>query len=158
MDQQLVIFQLANEEYGIPINQIQEITHISEITRVPAMPDFVEGIINLRGKIIPVIDLRKRFLLDQKTRDEKSRIIVAETHTSEDKQEKQSVGLIVDSVSEVKRFGSEQIENIPTTISKIESDYLSGIGKLNNRIVIILDLKKIMSDLEKRVQNELKQK
>jgi purine-binding chemotaxis protein CheW len=115
---QLVIARIGKEEYGIPINQIQEIIRIPEIIHIPEMPDFIEGIINLRDKIILMIDLRKRFGLPAE-RSEKARIIIARpSEISTEKQyetesSKSSIGLIVDSVSEVIRLSSQQIDNVP---------------------------------------------
>ena len=139
---QLVVSELSKEEYGIPITQIQEIIKIPEITRIPNMPDFIEGVINLRGKIIPIIDLRKRFRLDQKQKDEETRIVIANIGG-------QPIRLISDSVSEVIRLSQEDIDPVPPIISHINSEYLSGVGKMDKRIIILLNLEKILSDLEK---------
>jgi len=139
---QMVVTSLSNEEYGIPIMQVQEIIKIPEITRIPNMPDFIEGVINLRGKIVPVIDLRKRFNLQQHQHSEDTRIVVSTIETN-------SVGLIVDSVSEVIRLSSSVIDPIPPAISHIGTEYLNGVGKLDSRLIILLNLEKILSDLEK---------
>lgn len=146
---QLVVFQLTAEEYGVPITQVEEIIHIPEITHIPNMPHFIEGIINLRGRIIPIVDLQKRFKLEQKVRDEKSRIIIGEIAMSPDRQEIQSVGLIVNGVTEVLRIPHELIEPIPPTISYIDTQYLDGVAKLEGRLVILLDLRKVLTELEK---------
>jgi purine-binding chemotaxis protein CheW len=140
--QQLVAFNLANEEYGVAITQVQEIVRVPEITHIPGMPHFIEGVINLRGKVIPVIDLRKRFALEQKEYAEKTRIIVADAGG-------QTVGLVVDSVSEVAQLSQEQIDVIPPSITSIDAQYLSGVGKMGKRLVILLDLAKLLSDLER---------
>lgn len=139
---QLVVFQLSTEEYGVPITQIEEIIRIPEITRIPNMPNFIEGLVNLRGRIIPIVDLRRRFKLEEKSRNEENRIIIGRI-------EEQSVGLIVDSVAEVLRASREMIEPIPPTISYIDTQYLNGVVKLENRLVILLDLHKILTELEK---------
>lgn len=146
---QLVAFQLSTEEYGVPIIQVEEIIRLPEITRIPNMPNFIEGVINLRGRIIPVVDLRKRFKLEEKEKDEKSRIIIGRITVSPEKQEEQSVGLIVDSVTEVLRVNKEMIEPIPPTISYIDTQYLHGVVKLENRLIILLDLPKVLTELEK---------
>ncbi len=151
---QLVVFQLGTEEYGVPITQVEEIIRIPEITRIPNMPHFIEGVINLRGRIIPIVDLRKRFKLEQKVRDEKSRIIIGEITMSPDRQETQSVGLIVDGVTEVLRIPQELIEPIPPTISYIDTRYLDGVAKLEKRLVILLDLYKVLTELEKETLKE----
>lgn len=146
---QLVVFQLSTEEYGVPIIQVEEIVRIPEITHIPNMPDFIEGVINLRGRIIPIVDLRCRFKLEEKLRDERSRIIVGRIVVSTEKQEEQNIGLIVDSVAEVLRVSKEIIEPIPPTISYIDTQYLNGVVKLENRIVILLDLPRVLTELEK---------
>ncbi|MHB9154424.1 MAG: chemotaxis protein CheW [Endomicrobiales bacterium] len=140
--QQLVVFNLADEEYGVTIIQIQEIIRQPEIARIPGMPAFIEGVINLRGKIIPVIDLRKRFALDEKVATDKTRVVVADAGG-------QTIGLVVDSVSEVVNLSLDQIEAIPPTIASVDAEYLSGVGKLDKRMVILLDLSKLLNDLER---------
>ncbi|OGS17134.1 MAG: chemotaxis protein CheW [Elusimicrobia bacterium RIFOXYA2_FULL_50_26] len=139
---QLVVAELSREEYGIPITQVQEIIKIPEITRIPNMPEFIEGVINLRGKIIPIIDLRKRFKLTQKQKDEEARIVITTIGG-------QPVGLVADSVSEVIRLSAEAIDPVPSVISHINSEYLSGVGKLDKRIIILLNMEKVLNDLEK---------
>jgi len=150
-NQQLVVFNLASEEYGIAITQVQEIIRQPDITRIPGMPAFIEGVINLRGRIIPVIDLRKRFCLEQKAVNDKTRVVVADASS-------QTIGLVVDSVSEVVNLPKDQIDPIPPTIASIDAEYLSGVGKLEKRIVILLDLGKLLGDLEKVAIDELNKK
>jgi purine-binding chemotaxis protein CheW len=139
---QLVAFFLANEEYGVTITQIQEVIRKPNITHIPGMPDFIEGVINLRGKVIPIIDLRKRFGLEQMQESDKTRIIVANTSD-------QTIGLIVDGVSEVIHLPEDQIDPIPPTIASIDAEYLSGVGKMDRRLVILLNVEKLLSELEK---------
>ncbi len=139
---QLVVASLSGEEYGIPIMQVQEIIKIPEITHIPNMPDFVEGVINLRGKIVPIIDLRRRFNLELRRYSEDTRIVVSNVAGH-------SVGLIVDSVSEVIRIGAGIIDPIPPTISHIGTEYLNGVAKVGSRLVILLNLERILSDIEK---------
>ncbi len=146
---QLVVFQLSNEEYGVPIIQVEEIIRIPGITRIPNMPGFIEGVINLRGRIIPIVDLRRRFKLEEKARGEENRIIIGRITGVIEKQEEQSAGLIVDSVTEVLRINKGMIEAIPPTISYIDTQYLNGVVKLENRLVILLDLPKVLTELEK---------
>jgi len=145
---QLVVTKLANEEYGVPITQVQEIIQISSITRVPGIPGFVEGVINLRGKIIPVVDLRKRFNLTQEQFSENTRIVVTTI-------DNQSIGLLVDSVSEVIRLSVDAIDPIPPKISQICSEYLSGIGKFEKRLIILLNLEKLLTDFEKSAMKKI---
>ena len=139
---QLVVFSLANEEYGVAIGQVQEIIRPQGITRIPGMPSFIEGVINLRGKIIPIIDLRDRFSLVKKESDANTRVVVAEVSS-------QTVGLVVDSVSEVLRLANDAIDPLPPTITNIDGEYLKGVGKLDRRLIILLDLEKVLTDLEK---------
>lgn len=149
--QQLVVFSLANEEYGVAITQIQEIIRQPDITRIPGMPSFIEGVINLRGRIIPVIDLRKRFNLERVEMTDKTRVVVADAAG-------QTIGLVVDSVSEVVNLPQDQIDPIPPSIATIDSEYLSGVGKMDKRIVILLDLSKLLGDLERVAIEQLGKK
>lgn len=142
-DTQLVTFNLGKEEFAVPILQIQEINRLVEITRVPKSPDFVEGVINLRGKVIPIIDLRKRFSLPQSDLGKYARIVVVNM-------DGRMVGLIVDSVSEVLRLPNDAIEPPPPVVAGIGSEYIKGLGKLEGRLLILLDLSKILTKEEKR--------
>lgn len=139
---QLVTFNLGKEEFAVPILQIQEINRLVEITRVPKSPDFVEGVINLRGKVIPIIDLRKRFSLPQAELGKYSRVVVINM-------DGRMVGLIVDSVSEVLRLSEEAVEPAPPIVAGIDSEYIKGLGKIEGRLLILLDLNKILSKEEK---------
>ena len=136
---QLVIFQLGGEEFGVEIVRVQEIIRMPEITHIPQSPDFVEGVINLRGKIIVVVNLDKRFNLNSKEVDEDSRIIVVEIGNN-------VVGMIVDAVNEVLRIPSSSVEPAPDLIlSQISRDYLKGVGKVDDRLLIMLDLAKVLT-------------
>lgn len=137
---QLVVFQLGEEEFGLDIMQVQEIIRIPEITRIPHSPDYVKGVINLRGKIITVINLDTRFGMEQKVHDDNSRIIVAEV-------DENVVGMVVDSVSEVLRLPLSTVEPVPEIIStKINANYLKGVGKLEDRMLILLDITKVVME------------
>ena len=139
---QLVVFQLGGEEFGVEIMQVQEIIRMPEITRIPQSPEYVEGVINLRGKIIVVINLDTKFGLHSKELDEDSRIIIVEVGDN-------VVGMVVDSVSEVMRLASSSVEPAPEIIStKIKADYLKGVGKLDERLLILLDLERVLSEGE----------
>jgi purine-binding chemotaxis protein CheW len=140
---QLVTFSIGEEEFGVDILKVQEIIRTMEITKVPRAQDFVEGVINLRGKVIPIIDLRRRFGLDSKTHDKHTRIIVIEINNM-------IVGFVVDSVSEVLRIPASTVEPPPPVVAGLESEYISGVGKLHDRLLILLDLDKLLSseDLE----------
>ncbi len=135
---QLVTFHVGDEEFGVEILKVQEIIRMMGITRVPRAPDFVEGVINLRGRVIPIIDLRKRFGMSSREHDKHTRIIVVEINNV-------IVGFIVDSVSEVLRIPKDTVEEPPAIISGIESDYFSGVGKLEDRLLILLDLDRLLS-------------
>jgi purine-binding chemotaxis protein CheW len=145
---QLVTFSIGDEEFGVEILKVQVIIRMLEITRVPKAPDFVEGVINLRGKVIPVIDLRLRFGLQAKGHDKKTRIIVIEIN-------KMIVGFVVDSVSEVLRIPASTIEPPPPVISGLDSEYISGVGKLDDRLLIMLDLNRLLSKEEKSALGEV---
>lgn len=140
---QLVTFSIGVEEFGVDILKVQEIIRTMEITKVPRAQDFVEGVINLRGKVIPIIDLRRRFGLTSKEYDKHTRIIVIEISNM-------IVGFVVDSVSEVLRIPAGTVEPPPPVVAGLDSDYISGVGKLHDRLLILLDLDKLLSgeDLE----------
>ncbi len=137
---QLVSFHLGGEEYALEILKVQEIIRMVDLTRVPNSPDFVEGVINLRGKVIPVIGLRRRFNLEARQRDAHSRIIVVEVNGS-------VVGFEVDAVNEVLRIPADTVEP-PPRLAKAEREYVSGVGKLNNRLLLLLDVDRLMTDSE----------
>lgn len=134
---QVVSFKVGQEEFGIEILSVQEIIRVQELTRVPNSPEFVDGVLNLRGKVIPVIALRKRFGLPQQPHDKETRIVVLETHNI-------VIGLIVDSVSEVLRIPADAVVPAPR-LGTIEKEFVSGVGKLDNRLLILLDLERIVS-------------
>ncbi|MBQ3059765.1 MAG: purine-binding chemotaxis protein CheW [Desulfovibrio sp.] len=135
---QLVTFSIGEEEFGVNILKVQEIIRTMEITKVPRAPEFVEGVINLRGKVIPIIDLRRRFGLAPKVHDKNTRIIVIEINNI-------IVGFVVDAVSEVLRIPASTVEPPPPVVAGVDSDYISGVGKLQDRLLIMLDLDKLLS-------------
>lgn len=135
---QLVTFSIGEEEFGVNILKVQEINRTMEITKVPRSPEFVEGVINLRGKVIPIIDLRRRFGLAAKPGDKDTRIIVIEINSV-------IVGFVVDAVSEVLRIPASTVEPPPPVVAGVESDYISGVGQLKDRLLIMLDLDKLLS-------------
>jgi purine-binding chemotaxis protein CheW len=137
---QLVTFKLGGEEYAVDILKVQEINRMVEITTVPNTPAFIEGVINLRGKVIPVISLRKKFGLEAKTVDSQSRIMVVNVGAT--------IGLVVDSVSEVLRLSADTVEPPPTMTSGIDSEFIKGIGKLEDRLLILLDIDKMIGKAE----------
>ncbi len=139
---QLVSFLIENEEFGVDILNVQEIIRPVDITRVPNAPAFVEGVINLRGRIVPVVDLRKRFNLPRRERDKNSRIIVVELGDK-------IVGFMVDAVREVLRVDAGVIEPPPELAIGIDAHYITGVAKLDDRLLILLDLERILTDEEK---------
>jgi len=140
---QLVSFHIGGEEFGLDILRVQEIIRIQALTRVPNSADFVDGVINLRGKVIPVIGLRKRFGLEELAHDKQTRIIVVEVKGN-------VLGFIVDSVSEVLRIPKDTVEP-PPRLGKVEREYVSGVGKLDNRLLILLDVDRLMSDSDELI-------
>ncbi|WP_051202457.1 chemotaxis protein CheW [Desulfovibrio aminophilus] len=133
---QLVTFKVAEEEYGVDILSVQEIIRHTGITKVPSAPVFVEGILNLRGKVIPIVDMRKRFGLVSKEPDPQTRIVVFALESG-------VIGCLVDSVSEVLRLPSSMVEAAPAVVSGVDSKYIRGVGRLGSerdgRLLILLD-------------------
>ncbi len=141
-DLQIVTFKVGEEEFSVSILKVQEIIRMSEITKVPKSPEFVEGVINLRGRVIPVLDLRKRFGLPLIERGNDARTIVVDSGGK-------VVGLIVDSVTEVLRLQASTIEPPPDIVGGgVDSEYIDGVGKLENRLVILLNLDKVLTVTE----------
>ena len=135
---QFVTFEVASEEFAVDILSVHEINRMIELTRVPQSPPEVEGVINLRGKIIPVLDLRRRFNMPSAERDNHNRIIVVEVHG-------RVIGFIVDKVHEVLRINPSIVEPPPAMVGSIESDFISGVGKLEDRLLILLDLERLFN-------------
>ncbi|VAW37476.1 Positive regulator of CheA protein activity (CheW) [hydrothermal vent metagenome] len=138
---QLVTFSLGNEEFSVDILKVQEIIRLMELTRVPKAPEFIEGVINLRGKVIPVMDLRKRFSMPEAEDSSEARIIVVELHNA-------TVGFRVDGVSEVLRLPADTVEPPPTMVCGVETEYIRGVGKLDDRLIILLDVEKVLTEDE----------
>jgi len=138
---QLVSFFIGNEEFGVDILYVQEINRMSQVTKVPNAPEFVNGVINLRGRVIPVIDLRLKFGMPKKEHDKNTRIIVMEVSGK-------TVGFIVDSVNEVLRISKNVTEPAPELALGINSEYIKAVGKLDDRLLILIDLEKILSKNE----------
>ena len=134
---QIVSFRLANEEYGVDIMHVQEIILIGQITQMPQVPEFVCGLINLRGHVIPIIDLRVRFNLDVTEHTEHSRIIVLNVN-------KKTAGIIVDAVDEVLRINPDQIESASVGLTGLGKEYVSGLVKFEKKLLILLNIEKTM--------------
>ncbi|MEG6616525.1 chemotaxis protein CheW [Peptococcaceae bacterium 1198_IL3148] len=151
---QEVVFQLNDQTYGIDISVVMEIIRMEQITKLPRTPDFIEGIINLRGQVIPVIDLCKRFGLVCNEVTAQSRIIIVQVNDL-------TFGMIVDSVQEVLRIATSNIEPPPPVVGGIDAAYLRGIALLGERLVILLDHTKILYQHEteqlQQVEMELNQ-
>jgi len=138
----LVTFELSGEEFGVDIMQVSEVIPVSRITRIPQAPECIKGLINLRGKILVVIDLNKRLGLSSKETDSLSRIIIMEIKDT-------VIGMLVNSVKEVIRLPLSSIEPTPEIIkSKINVEYLTGIGKAGNRLLILLNLARVIGEEE----------
>jgi len=136
---QLVTFHLDNEEFGVDIKKVQEINRMIDITKIPNSPNYVQGVVNLRGKIIPVVNLRTKLGLPNAEHDKSTRIIVLEL-------DGMVLGFIVDSVSEVMRIPDANVEPAPAITGSTDTKYIEGVINLSDRILIILDLKMLLSD------------
>jgi purine-binding chemotaxis protein CheW len=142
MENQVVIFRVGNELYGVDIASVESIIKMQAITAVPHAPQFVEGVTNLRGIILPVIDLRKRFGLSQVEETKDSRIIVVAMDGTK-------LGMVVDAVSEVLSIPEGTVEPPSPLVSTVDTAFISGIAKLDGRLVILVNLEKIFSRVEK---------
>ncbi len=146
----IVGFRVGREVFGVPIALVHEIVRVPEITAVPDAPNYVEGVINLRGKIVSVVDLRKRFGELKIAGTKKNRILVTEV-------EGKLVGLIVDSASEVLKIPQSDVELPPTVFEQGELNYVTGVGKMNGRLIILIDLSNVLRKGELRKLGELAQ-
>ena len=143
---QLVSFHVGAEEFGLDIARVQEIIRMQPLTRVPNSPSFAQGVINLRGKVIPALSLRKRFELEERPVNKEMRIIIVQTGGA-------VLGLIVDWVSEVIRLTEEMIE-APPRLHKGEREYVGGVGKVGERLLIVLDVDRLVSEKESAMATE----
>ena len=134
---QLVAFKLSKEEYGVSILHVQEIKRLTDITRVPYTPDFIKGVMNLRGSVLPVIDLKKRLGLVEEPYSEDTRIIIVKVDDI-------SIGMIVDAVTEVLAIGPDHIEAPEAVVDGAGNNFISGVGNIDNRLVIMLNLNEIV--------------
>jgi len=133
---QLVTFTIG-EQYGVPITQVQEIIRVGNITKVPNSLPYMEGLINLRGRVLPVLNLRKRLKLPEKGLSQESRIVVVEASTK-------TIGLLVDAVSHVIKVSPEVVDKTPEEVLEVDSDYITGVCKLKNGLVILIDLERLI--------------
>lgn len=140
-DRQYVIFKLGDEKYGVEISNVGGITEFTSVTKVPEAPRYVEGIINLRGDIIPIINLKTRFSIAETADDADPRIIVYNTKDKD-------IGFMVDDASQVLRLEAKDIEPAPAIIAGKDRQYISGVGKHDGEIIVLLDFEKILTDDE----------
>jgi len=150
-ERQLVVFDLANEAYGVDINAVDGIIRMQVITKVPMTLDFVEGVINLRGEVIPVVDMRKRFGLQVTEETKDSRIVVVDISGHK-------VGMVVDAVTEVLRITADSIEPPSSVITTADSSCLMGIAKVEDRLIILLDLDQVYTETEKYKMHKVSKK
>ncbi|TFE02779.1 chemotaxis protein CheW [Jeotgalibacillus salarius] len=135
----VIVFQLVNKEYAVPVQNVQSIEKIMHITRVPGVPAYVRGVVNLRGVVTPIIDLRKRFSLEDGTENEHTRIIIITVDGLD-------VGLIVDSANDVLDLPEDSIEPQPNVVGSIETDFINGVAKIDRRLLILLQLDKVLEN------------
>lgn len=147
-EMQLVVFELGDESYAVDISRVQDINRMQEITEISHAPESVVGVINLRGRVIPVIDLRKRFGLPDAVHTKDTRIVVVHL-------EGNLIGVIVDAVSQVLRIPADIVEPPSPVLAGVDSRYLRGIAKLDDRLVILLDLDFVLSRREQEAISEV---
>lgn len=143
-ENQFVIFKLGEERYAVDILNVGGISEFRDVTKVPNAPYFIDGIINLRGDIIPIVSLKKRFNIPEKAADADTRIIINNIRGKD-------MGFVVDEASQVIKIDDADIEDAPDIIKGADRQYISGVGKVNEQIVILLNLEKILSDDEQKV-------
>lgn len=140
----VIVFELMDKEYAIEVDVVQGIERIMSITRVPKTPSYVKGVINLRGVVTPIIDLRERFQLEPRELDESTRVIIVSL-------EDYDVGLIVDGANDVIDLPTSAIEPQPEVVGSVASDFISGVAKVDNRLFVMLELSKVLEPI-KRVE------
>jgi len=152
LDSKKLTFRLEKEIFGIPVISVKTIIGMMPVTKVPRTPDFVKGVINLRGKVIPVVDLRIKFGMDEKSYTERTCIIVVEIFS---KDIQKLMGLIVDDVSEVINLSDDSIEPPPEYGLKIKDDFLTGIGKFKDKVIMLIDINKVLNVEEMTLVKEI---
>jgi purine-binding chemotaxis protein CheW len=140
-DHEYLTFTLGDEEYGVDILKVQEIRGYDQVTRLPGAPDFVKGAINLRGLIVPVVDMRLKFELSQATYDDTTVMIVLSVAG-------RTIGVVVDGVSDVLRLDAAQVRPVPDLGSAIDRQFLMGLGVVDERMLILLDIERLMTSEE----------
>jgi purine-binding chemotaxis protein CheW len=145
MEKQLVVFEVSDEHYGVDVFAVDSIIRVQSVTKVPHTPDFVEGVTNLRGTVLPVVDLRRRFGLPVRAPTKDTRIVVAEMG-------KATVGMVVDAVVEVRKVPEEAIEPPSPLVTTVDSAFITGIAKVDDeRLIIVLDIEQVLVPEEKAV-------
>lgn len=147
---QVVSFNIGEEEFGVDILKVQEIIRPMEVTRVPQAPEFVDGVINLRGKVIPIVDLRHRFGLERRQQNTHTRIIVVELTGK-------VIGFVVDAVSEVLRIPKSVVDPPPSLVGTVRDEFITAVGKLEDRLLILLDLEKVFKTEEAEALMDVKE-
>lgn len=142
-ENQFVIFKLGEERYAVDILNVGGISEFRDVTKVPNAPYFIDGIINLRGDIIPIVSLKKRFNIPEKAVDSDTRIIINNIRGKD-------IGFVVDEASQVIKIDDADIEDAPDIVKGADRQYISGVGKVNDQIVILLNLEKILSEEEQK--------
>jgi len=143
-EQKVIVFQLQDKEYGVFVQNVKSIEKVDHITRVPKTADYIKGVINLRGVVTPIIDLRKRLNMPEKEITDQTRVIIAVQNEME-------VGLIVDSANDVVDISEDSIEPAPSVVEQVETEFIKGITKLDKRLIMLLDLEKVLSKENQRV-------
>ncbi|MBS4537209.1 purine-binding chemotaxis protein CheW [Clostridium sp. D2Q-11] len=143
IERQFVVFKLDKEEYGIDIMNVKEIGPYQEPVKVPNSPAFIEGIVNYRGEVIPIVNLKKRFNLNELIVNKNTRVIVINIDGKQ-------VGFIVDEASQTVRFEEGDIEKAPDIITDVDSEYIAGVGKKDERLILLIDLEKVLTESEKK--------
>ncbi|NGP44106.1 chemotaxis protein CheW [Bacillaceae bacterium SIJ1] len=149
-EMKVIVFQLGEESYGVPVEQVKSIERMESITRVPNAPSFVKGVLNMRGVITPILSLRKRFGLDEVDYTDKTRMIIVTV-------EQMEVGLIVDAANDVIDIQQQSIEPAPSVVGAVEAEYLHGVAKLEDRLLILLNLDKVLNETEKTTLMQMEQ-
>lgn len=147
-DMKVIVFQLREKEYAIPVSQVRSLEKVDHITRVPGTADFVKGVINLRGVVTPIIDLRCRFNLHEENYSDTTRVIIVALEDME-------VGLIVDAANDVLDVATTSIEPSPEVVGGVSSEYINGVVKIGKRLLILLDLEKVLKTEEVKISQRV---
>lgn len=147
-EQQFIVFSMADEQYGVPVGQIQSIERVLPITRVPKTLKFIKGVMNLRGIVTPVLDLRERFGFPVVETTDETRIIVVSV-------EEMTVGLVVDKVLDVQPLSDAMIAPPPTMVGGMQATYLNGVAKIKDKVLILVNLNRVLSEVEEKQLKEV---